>query len=261
LRIGCRAAAYYLANYLIKSRAVKKIHKINPFQLIVCQSKNNWNKLKQSGIDNNIITHIPPGLDKSAWYPNEGNTSARDNCSINFLFFGPMRKARGIFILLQAFSTISRQYSNVTLTLLLRGANDAGIVHRKLQKLGIADKTDLHTGWMSQEQLREKIWNCTAVVIPFIMSESDMPLTILEAKACGKPVISTNVCSIPEMVGKGGIVIEPNSENKLAIAMNKIIEEPDCFETLVKYAGEDMAVYPDWNSSAKTFLKRLQDVI
>jgi glycosyltransferase involved in cell wall biosynthesis len=48
----------------------------------------------------------------------------------------------------------------------------------------------------------------------------------LEAMACGTPVITSNVSSLPEVVGQAAILVDPNNIQELAGAMNKVLNDP-----------------------------------
>ena len=64
-------------------------------------------------------------------------------------------------------------------------------------------------------------FECTCKVL-------DYPLSILEAMACERPVISTNVGGIPELLdgGERGILVEPRDRTALVRAIRAILEDP-----------------------------------
>jgi glycosyltransferase involved in cell wall biosynthesis len=59
-------------------------------------------------------------------------------------------------------------------------------------------------------------------------------MTLLEAMACGTPVITSNVSSMPEVVGDSGIVIDPTSPQAIAEAVVQLDKNPDLHAELVK---------------------------
>jgi glycosyltransferase involved in cell wall biosynthesis len=50
-------------------------------------------------------------------------------------------------------------------------------------------------------------------------------LTPLEAMACGTPVVASNVSSLPEVVGDAALLIDPNSEEELAVALQRLLTD------------------------------------
>jgi glycosyltransferase involved in cell wall biosynthesis len=48
-------------------------------------------------------------------------------------------------------------------------------------------------------------------------------LTPLEAMACGTPVVASNVSSVPEVVGDAALLVDPNSDEALAVALQRLL--------------------------------------
>jgi glycosyltransferase involved in cell wall biosynthesis len=59
-------------------------------------------------------------------------------------------------------------------------------------------------------------------------------LPVLEALACGTPVISSNLSSLPEVVGEAGILIDPHSIQDLAQAIDTLLTDQTIFRDLKK---------------------------
>ncbi len=57
-------------------------------------------------------------------------------------------------------------------------------------------------------------------------------LTPLEAMACGAPVVVSNVSSLPEVVGDAALLVDPNSEEELAVAMHRLFSDDGLHATL-----------------------------
>jgi len=54
----------------------------------------------------------------------------------------------------------------------------------------------------------------------------------LEAMASGVPVISSNTTAIPEIIGNAGLLIDPNSSEQIAAAIDKLLKQPEMMEQL-----------------------------
>lgn len=72
----------------------------------------------------------------------------------------------------------------------------------------------------------------------------------LEAMASGVPVISSNTTSIPEVVGDAGLLINPNDDDALQIAIQTILNNPAFSEKLVAH-GLEKSKHFRWEESAK----------
>jgi glycosyltransferase involved in cell wall biosynthesis len=51
-------------------------------------------------------------------------------------------------------------------------------------------------------------------------------LPVLEAMACGTPVITSNVSSMPEIIGDAGVLVTPNDSQALARSLLELINDP-----------------------------------
>ncbi|MGB9591603.1 MAG: glycosyltransferase [Candidatus Kryptoniota bacterium] len=68
--------------------------------------------------------------------------------------------------------------------------------------------------------------------------QEQLGLVLLEAMACGKPVVSTLSGSIPEVIGNAGILVQPNDHIALYEALKKIINDSSCRESLGQLGRE-----------------------
>jgi glycosyltransferase involved in cell wall biosynthesis len=91
-------------------------------------------------------------------------------------------------------------------------------------------------GERSHNQVLEALANCDVFVLASRIDErgaSDIfPTVIAEAMACGKPVVSTTVAGIPELVvqNETGLLVPPNDSRALADALVRLIEDDELRE-------------------------------
>lgn len=71
-----------------------------------------------------------------------------------------------------------------------------------------------------------------ALVAPSLFEGFGM--TLLESMACGTPVISSNVSSMPEVVEDAGVLVDPNSPEAIADAILHLYKEPELYNNLVE---------------------------
>lgn len=103
------------------------------------------------------------------------------------------------------------------------------------------------------EEDKEYIFNLASLfVYPSFFEGFGFPP--LEAMKCGVPVITSNNSSLPEVVGKGGIMIDPNKPDEIFEAMKEILTNVEFKNKLVE-RGLEQAQKFDWNNSAQEFLK------
>ena len=94
-------------------------------------------------------------------------------------------------------------------------------------------------GWLNNEQIRDEIANSRALVLPSFAE--GLPVVIMESLALARPVISTYVAGIPELVDHGvsGILVPPGNPTALADAIEQILQSPDTAEKMENWCRDD----------------------
>lgn len=88
-------------------------------------------------------------------------------------------------------------------------------------------------GALAQEAVREAYRQADIFALPCVITENGdrdgIPTVLLEAMACGLPVVSTGVSGIPELVesGRDGILVEPRNPEMLADALDRLLSNED----------------------------------
>jgi len=98
-----------------------------------------------------------------------------------------------------------------------------------VKKLGIEDRVEF-AGTLSDEEVAAHYHACDVFVLPSIESSEAYGLVQLEAHACGKPVISTDLPTGVPFVNKdgySGIVVPPKDAQALSGAINKIFKDEE----------------------------------
>ena len=75
----------------------------------------------------------------------------------------------------------------------------------------------------------------------------------LEAMACGTPVITSNISSLPEVVGDAGLLIDPHNTGELSAAIMRILEDKQLQEDLRQKGFERVKQFT-WQESARKML-------
>lgn len=88
----------------------------------------------------------------------------------------------------------------------------------------------MQLGYVPREDLAVLIAGATCLIYPSIYEGFGLPP--LEAMACGVPVISSNVSSIPEVVGDTGVLLDPEDVDGFSKAMAMMVSAPDVRDSL-----------------------------
>ncbi len=185
-------------------------------QLYRCVELKYWQKVQ--------VVHC--GLEPAAFDAAKSiTTTAR-----RFVCVGRMTEQKGHLLLVEAAQRLATREEDFELVLAgdgeMRGDIEALIRHHNLQaKVRI-------TGWIDGSQVREEISAARALVLPSFAE--GLPIVIIEAMALRRPIISTFVAGIPELVhsGEHGWLVPAGDVEALADAMQSCLDATD--ETLVR---------------------------
>lgn len=138
---------------------------------------------------------------------------------------GRLCEQKGQLLLLEAARKLSMQ--GVPFKLVLAGDGEMRAdIEQLIQAYGLDDRVSI-TGWVSSERVREELLAARALVLPSFAE--GLPVVIMEAMALRRPVISTFVAGIPELVvaGKNGWLVPAGAVDELVAAMQEALTLPD----------------------------------
>jgi len=84
-------------------------------------------------------------------------------------------------------------------------------------------------------------------------------IPLLEAMACGTPVITSNTSSMPEIAGEDAILVNPESSDEITEMMLRLEKDQDFYEQL-RQIGLERAKLFSWRKTAENLLKLYQEV-
>jgi colanic acid/amylovoran biosynthesis glycosyltransferase len=135
---------------------------------------------------------------------------------------GRICEQKGQLLLLQALARLKGQ--GIHCALVLAGDGEMrSTVEAAARQLGVADRLRI-TGWIDGLQVRKEILEARAMVLPSFAE--GLPVAIMEAMALARPVISTFVAGIPELVrpGQEGWLVPAGDVSALAEAMLQCLQ-------------------------------------
>jgi len=99
------------------------------------------------------------------------------------------------------------------------------------EQLGIGDAVQMRTDFFPQSDLPALYGLADALVFPTLYEGFGLP--VLESLACGTPVITSNLSSLPEVAGAGGLLVNPLDVEAIADAIGQIVEDRGLRERLI----------------------------
>jgi colanic acid/amylovoran biosynthesis glycosyltransferase len=145
-----------------------------------------------------------------------GGTSTQISDS-RLVCVGRLCEAKGQLLLIDAVAQLKQRGVHVDLVLAGDGPMRAEI-EKMVREFGLQDRVQI-TGWISGDRVREEILAARAMVLPSFAE--GLPVVIMEAFALRRPVITTYIAGIPELVkaGENGWLIPAGSICALTAAM------------------------------------------
>jgi alpha-1,3-rhamnosyl/mannosyltransferase len=86
-------------------------------------------------------------------------------------------------------------------------------------------------------------------------------LPILEAMACGCPVITSPVASMPEIAGDAAIFVPPGNDSALADAIGRVAADPQLAADMRLLGRERARNWPTWTSHAKQYVSLYRELL
>jgi glycosyltransferase involved in cell wall biosynthesis len=174
--------------------------------------------------------HIPFGIDLSQFFPQKvqspfklEDTSDEQSQNIVFGSIKALEKIYGQQFLIKAFAQLIKEFPEMPLKLLLVGDGSLSNDYKLLaSELGLVDKV-LFAGKVPYSEICN-YHNMIDIFVNPSLNES-FGVSVLEASACEKPVIASNVGGLPEVVNEGitGILVPPANAESLYQAMKKML--------------------------------------
>ena len=158
-----------------------------------------------------------------------------------FFYVGGMEKNKNLERLLRAFSSLDRPD-----TWLAIAGEISGPRKKELERMG--NTRVIFTGRISDDELVAFYRECLAFVLPTIYEGFGLP--VLEAMACGAPVIVSKNTGIAEKVGEFVLQFDPLDTQQLRACLKRICEDEPLRQSM-KQRGQGKAAEFTWEKTAR----------
>lgn len=182
-------------------------------------------------LNTDMVVKVPNPVAPRVLHFIESNSEKKRENNI-VLYVGQCYKEKGIFEFVEACGRIS----NIKCKLI--GSISVDVASR-LKKIPMQTNTALEiVGKMTLDEVIAEMQKCSVFVLPSY--SEGFPNVILEAMACGCPIVATDVGAIPEMLGiengdKYGLCVKPKDVDALRKAIEKMLSD----EEYVKRCGKN----------------------
>ncbi|MEA5570001.1 glycosyltransferase family 1 protein [Calothrix sp. UHCC 0171] len=196
-------------------------------QHIICNSESTAADIVNFyGIPASKITPILLAYDANNFQPNLNPHESEKNNQEKpyFLYLGRQDKYKNVGGVIQAFANLE---NNQNYELWLVGPSDkrfAPTLKTQISALGITEQVKF-LNYVPYSELPNIIRHAIALVFPSFWEGFGFP--VLEAIACGTPVITSNLSSLPEVTGDAAILINPYNTAEITTAMQQMINDEE----------------------------------
>jgi glycosyltransferase involved in cell wall biosynthesis len=175
--------------------------------------------------------------------------------------FGP-HKNLSVLVSVFAKLVVSKEYSDARLVMVGEFQQEVfhseiGKIRRQIKELGLGDLVTF-TGYLPDEELVILLNRSTVLTLPSLIEGLGLPA--LEAAACGCPVVATTESPLPEMLGDGGIYINPNKANELEEAIKRVLDSTEQ-RTKMREAGIAATGALSWDEAARQMMSVMGEVV
>jgi glycosyltransferase involved in cell wall biosynthesis len=172
-----------------------------------------------------------------------------------FLFVGTLEPRKNIRRLLEAYSQLPN-HLQLRHPLVIVGARGWGIKNLScwIQTLGLGDKCHV-LGSVDDDQLSWLYNNAFCLVLPSLYEGFGLPL--VEAMQNGTPCLTSNISSMPEVVGDSGLLFDPYDSASISESLLRITLDSELYHTL-KDASTNRAILYTWERTTSITLNALK---
>lgn len=260
-------AEYLPKMHLIKQRLYLKIMTYyqlkSATKLIAVSQATKDDICKKVRINGKKIAVIYEGYDEKLFKEVKNDLLIRELKKFNiaprsyFLFVGTIQPRKNIISIIQSYNEFLKQSDQIIKNLnlpelVLVGAKGwlSDDSYNLAKKLGIEDMVKF-LGRIEDKYLPSLYSGAIALVFPSYFEGFGLP--ILEAQSCNCPVITSNISSMPEVAGKGAILVNPYQAREVTKAMIDIYTDDILRDRLISKGSENIKRF-SWEKCAKETL-------
>ncbi len=202
------------------------------------------------GVQSSKITVIPHGVDPDFQTGREadiGATRSELGCDDGYLLYaGTIEPRKNLNLLIDCWLELRKNGSAPPMVVVGPIGWKANEIERRMRQLA---PSGLHyLGRLSRRRQVQVMQAASLFVYPSMHEGFGLPL--LEAMACGVPVVASNSSSLPEVVGDSGVLFENGSGSELTTQLRRLLSDP-CITADLSARGVERAREFTWSRSAE----------
>lgn len=173
------------------------------------------------------------------------------------LYVGAIERRKNLGVLVQAAAEILKEGIVDGLVLAGEEGYGANLTWEKIAETKIREKV-LHIGYVPQEMMCG-LYNLAEVFV-MVSPYEGFGIPVLEAMACGTPVITSNCSSLPEVAGDAALLVSPSEPEELTVALRRLLTDKNLRAEL-RAKGLKRVKQFSWRKSAEKHLEVYREVL
>lgn len=168
--------------------------------------------------------------------------------------YAPYKNHKGA---LRAFAQAFGSQEDIALVFVQRQGRGTQELHRLASNLGVGHRVRILDAVAPNDLLQ--LYNSAKVLLHPSLAEG-FGNPIIEAMACGCPVITSNQSAMPEVAGGAARLVDPQDTGSIAAALREVVKDPATQQAL-REAGLSRAAALDWKSAAQKYVALYREII
>ncbi len=196
-------------------------------------------------LDAGQVVAVSAGVDQHTFQPVDPDLIRRSYPlgERYILFIGTLQQRKNLNSLLEAWRMICDEYPDTSLVI----AGTPGRVFRQI-KLSPETVNVIFLGYVPDQDLPALYAGAAIFILPSL--DEGFGLTVLEAMACGTPVVISRAGALPEVAGDAAVQVAPDSPLDIAAALRTLLSsEETCIQ--LRQKGLERAAQFSWERSAR----------
>lgn len=174
------------------------------------------------------------------------------------LWVGTQEERKNVGTVIEAFGRVAARDSSVSLVLHGNQGWLGDEVAERIHTLGLQSRTFASEGSLTRAEMAFLYSRATVFVFPSLYEGFGLP--VLEAMACGAPVVTSNRSALPESAGDAGLLVDPASAVAVADAILALIDDADR-RTELRRRGRARAAGFSWDVTARRTWAVYQELV
>lgn len=209
------------------------------------------------GLSPGKVRVVYPGYNPDIYQPNGLSPRSRPGDDQYVLYVGNLLPHKNVLRLLDAVAILRRRRP---VRLVIRGEGRPAYVRAvraRVETLELGREVSF-LGYTSEKTMRDLYTRAACLVLPSLGEGFGLP--VLEAMACGTPVVTALFSSLPEVAGDAALMVDPHDSVELAEAMFRVLSDGDLRQEL-RERGLRQAKGFTWHRTAEAISRVLDDTL